>query len=113
MENKEYILDPLFERAENYAKSSIELFKLKTANKSAQVISTLYLRGIIIFLFAIFIITVSIGASLWLGEILGKSYYGFFCVGGFYLLFGMIVSSLAGKYIKRRVRNSVISQILN
>ena len=28
---------------------------------------------------------VNVGLSLWIGELLGKAYYGFFAVAGFYL----------------------------
>ena len=113
MENKIDVLEPLIERAENYAKSSFELYKLKTVNKSATIISTVYLRALVVFFFSIFFITASIGVSLWLGDLLGKSYYGFFCVAGFYALSGLIVSVFMGESIKNRVTNSVISKILN
>ena len=113
MESKIDLLEPLIERAENYAKSSFELYKLRTVHKSATIISTVYLRGIVIFLFSIFFITASIGVSLWLGDVLGKSYYGFFCVAGFYAISGMIVSIFMGNSIKNRVTNSVITKILN
>ena len=113
MENKTYVLEPLFEKAENYAKTSFELFKLKSVNKSADVVSTFFSRGIVLILLSIFIITINIGVALWLGDLLGKSYYGFFCVAGFYALSGTVVYFLMHKSIKIRVTNSVISQLLD
>lgn len=113
MENKMYILEPLFEKAENYAKSSFELYKLKTIKKSANIISTIVSRGIAIILFSILIITVSIGAALWLGDLLGKSYYGFFCVAGFYVVLGTLVYFFLHNCIKKWVSNSIVSQLLD
>lgn len=108
-----YILEPLFEKAENYAKTSFELYKLKTINKSANIISSFISRGIVIILLSIFIVTANIGAALWLGDLLGKSYYGFFCVAGFYGVIGAIVYFFMHNFIKKRVSNSIISQLLN
>ena len=113
MEKKTYILEPLFEKAENYAKTSFELYKLKTINKSANVVSTLVSRGIAIVFFSIFIVTANIGIALWLGDLLGKSYYGFFCVAGFYGITGVFIYFLFHNSIKRAVSNSFVSQLLN
>lgn len=113
MENKTYILEPLFEKAEKYAKTSFELYKLKTINKSVNIISTFVSHGIVIILFFIFILSINIGAAMWLGDLLGKSYYGFFCVAGFYGVTGGIVYFFMHNIIKKRVSNSIISQLLN
>lgn len=108
-----YALEPLFEKVEDYAKTSFELYRLKTIQKSTNIISVFISRGIVIVFFFMFITAVNIGAALWLGDILGKDYYGFFCVAGFYGILGTIVYSFMHKYIKSRVSNAIISQLLN
>lgn len=108
-----YNLEPLFERAESYAKINFELYKLKLINKSVAIISTFVSRGIVILLLSIFIVSLNIGVALWLGDLLGKSYYGFFCVAGFYGIIAAIVYFFMHKSIKKRIGNSIISQLMN
>ena len=108
-----YTLEPLIERVEVYAKSSYNLYKLKTIEKIANLISSFVFRGIVAIFFSIFTLIANIGISFWLGDLLGKSYYGFICVAGFNLLIGGIIYLFMRKYIKKRVMNSIISQLLN
>lgn len=113
MEEKINFIEPLFERAEEYGKTSFELFKLKALDKTVDVVSTSASRGIAILFLSMFIVILNIGVALWLGDILGKSYYGFFCVAGFYGIIGIILYFFMHKWIKKRVGDSIISQILN
>jgi hypothetical protein len=78
MENNTKFIDPLVERATEYGKTSYELIKLKTIDKSASLVSTLISRVAAVLFFSMFVLVFTIGAALWLGELLGKSYYGFF-----------------------------------
>lgn len=113
MDEKTSFIDPLFEKVEAYGKSSFELFKLKTLDKTASVVAILVSRAIVILFLVLFILTLNIGIALWLGDILGKSYYGFFCVAGFYALVIIILYAFMGKYIQRKVNQVIISQMLN
>lgn len=113
MDNKTQLFEPLLEKVRNYAKTSFELYKLKTINKSVDIVSNSVSRIIAIILFSIFIVTANIGVSLWLGDLLGKSYYGFFCIAGFYGVIGTFVYFVFHKPIKKCVSNSMISQLLN
>lgn len=106
-------LEPLFERVEDYAKTSYELYKLKTIDKSASIISSIVYGGIIITLFSIFFVIINIGIAIWLGDIFGKMYYGFLCVGGFYGIIGGIVYLFMHKSIKKHISNLIISKLLN
>lgn len=113
MENKTLFFEPLFERAESYGKTSYELFKLETAAKTVDIVSTFVSRGVAMFTLAIFLVFMSVGVSLWLGDILGKSYYGFLCVGGFYGIVGIVLYFFTHKGIKKQAGNSIIKQMLN
>ena len=112
MENKVIFIEPLLERAEEYGRTSYELFKLKTLDKTTDLASTFFSRGIILLSFFAFLFIVNIGLALWIGDLLGKSYYGFFCVSGFYGLAGIIFYLLRDR-IKRSFGDSIVSQILN
>lgn len=113
MEEKTSFIDPLVEKAEAYAKSSFELFKLKTLDKTATVAATLIAKAVLILFFILFLITANIGIALWLGDILGKAYYGFFCVAGFYALVIILLYAFMGKYIQRKINQLIVSQMLN
>lgn len=113
MEEKALFVEPLLLKAEAYGKTSYELIKLKAIDKTSDVLSSGVSRGAVILVLSIFIIMINIAVALWLGDILGKSYYGFFCVAGFYAICGLILYFYMHTWIKERVSNSIISQMLN
>jgi len=112
MEAKSNLIEPLLEKAEVYSKTSFELLKLKTLDKTADVASTLASRSLFTIALSIFALTLNIGIALWLGDILGKNYYGFLIVASCYGLAG-IVLLLIHPFIKSRVNNTIIKQLFN
>ena len=113
MENPESLIGALFDKAEHYLESSAELYKLKAIDKSADVISTLTMRIAIIVFITLFFLILNVGVALLIGEMLGKSYYGFFIVAGFYALVGTVLYVFRNKWIKVPLRDSIITQFLN
>ncbi len=112
METQKNLIDPLFEKAEAYGKTSFELLRLKALDKTADVTSTLFSRLLFILLAAVFAFTINIAIALWIGDLLGKAYYGFFIVAGFYAL-AAIVILIVHPSIKTRVNNTIIKQLFN
>jgi len=108
MEDRATPIESLFERAEEYGKTSLKLLKLKVVDKTAELLSTVISWMIAIVVVALFFIVLNIGIALWLGEVLGKSYYGFFIVAGFYAVVGIIVLL----WIKKPINNSIISKMV-
>ena len=90
MDEQSGLIESLIEKGEQYGKTTLELLKLKTIDKSADVASNLVSWLIVIIFAVLFFLILNIGVALWLGEILGKSYYGFFVVSGFYALLALI-----------------------
>lgn len=113
MESPTSLVVTLFEKTEHYAKSSVKLYKLKAIDKSAEVISTITARLAVIVAFTLFFLILNIGIALLVGEMLGKSYFGFFIVAGFYALAGITLYVFRNKWIKTPLRNSIIAQALN
>lgn len=113
MEEKINFIEPLIQRAEEYGKTTYQLIRLKAIDKTTDVVSTFISKGIILYTLSMFIIIANIGAALWLGELLGKIYYGFLCVAGFYGIVGIMLCLFMYKSIKERVSNSIITQLLN
>lgn len=112
METKASMFEPLLEKAEQYGKTNLELLKLKSLDKTADVTSTLISRSIQAIILSLFALTLNIGLAFWIGELLGKNYYGFFVVAAFYALVAIILI-IIHPFIKKRVQNSVIKQMFN
>lgn len=112
MEGKTSLIEPLLERVQEYSKTSFELLKLKSLDKTADVASTLISRSLLTVVLSLFALTLNIALSLWLGDVLGKNYYGFLVVASFYGLAGVVLFFIH-PVIKARVSNSIITQIRN
>ncbi len=112
MERPATPIDLLFEKAENYSKTSIELLKLNVISKSADVLSSitsLFAIGTVVALFTLFL---NIGLGLYIGKLLGDYYLGFFAVSGFYFLLAIIIFSVKEKYIKGKIMDLIISKLV-
>ena len=105
-------IEMLFEKAENYGKTTIELAKLNVIDKSAEVVSSLVTQLALAIVVAMFVLTANIGIALWLGELLGKSYYGFFVVAGFHSFIAILLYIFRNQWIKQPISNTIISQML-
>jgi hypothetical protein len=111
MEDKAPPFETLIERAENFGKTSIKLFKLKAIDKTSEVVSGLASWLVVVILISMFFMILNIGIALWIGEMLGKSWYGFFILAGFYALLAVIIHIFSNRWIRKPVRNSIISQL--
>ena len=112
METKGNLIEPLLERVEEYSKISIELIKLKSLDKTAEVMSALISRLLLVVIFSLFILSLTVAAGLWLGYLLGKDYYGFTAVALFYGLVGTLIYFIH-PFIKGRINNSIIKLMFN
>jgi hypothetical protein len=112
MDEQSGLIESLIEKGEQYGKTTIELLKLKTLDKSADVASNLVSWLIVVIFAVLFFLILNIGVALWVGELLGKSYFGFFAVSGFYLLLALIFGIFRKPLIKKPVNESIIEQVL-
>lgn len=113
MENQANFLDPLIEKARVYGKTSIDLYKLKAVEKTSDISSTIISRLTAFLVLSLFVVMSSIGVAFWLGDYFGELYYGFFCVGGFYGVLGVLLYFFLHDWIKERTSNSIVKQMLN
>ncbi len=112
MENNKELIEALSERTIEYVKTSIELAKLKTLDKAADVISSFVPRFIVfVFLFSV-VFFINLGIAFWLGEVLGKTYYGFYVVAAFYGFMGVMLQVFLHKWVKSIISNLFIKHIL-
>lgn len=107
MEEKATMMESFFEKVEEYSKTNISLFKLKAIDKTADVVSTIVAKIAILIVIMLAVVLLNIALSLWIGESLGKSYYGFIIVAAFYVLIALILH-LSGKTILKSPTNNYI-----
>jgi len=96
MESNPTNVEELFQKIKDYADLRVDLFKLKTINKVSGFVSSFFTKIIITVIFCIVLLCITIGLALWIGDSIGKTYYGFFIVGGAYLIIGLVLYSLRG-----------------
>jgi len=112
METQASLIETLFEKSDRYTRTSAELYKLKAIGKSAELISVMTARLAVIVFMILFFLILNIGIALWIGEGLGKTYFGFFAVAGFYALGGALLYFFSNRWITAPLRNSIILQAL-
>lgn len=111
MEEEKSFTQRIYDQVEEYAKTTVELYRLKAINSLADVFAAVSTGFIIWVIISFFLVFVSIGAAFYIGEVLGKWHYGFFIVAGFYALVGIIIYALRFKCLKQRINNFIIRQI--
>jgi uncharacterized sodium:solute symporter family permease YidK len=112
MEDNAKLFESLFERATEYGKTSFELAKLKAIDKTSDVVSSIIPHSVVFVLIGIFMLFLNLGLAFWLGDILGKIYFGFFVVAAFYVIAAIIIHFFMHKWIKKLICNSIIKQLL-
>jgi len=112
MENQGHDIDALLSDAGDYIETRTYLWKLKgiesLADVSGELASGLGMIGIVAFVVMLF----SVGLALLIGDLLGKSFYGFFIIGGAYFIFGLICYICRNRWLKEPFSNLLIRKIL-
>ncbi len=112
MEDNTNIIESLLEKATDYGKSSYELVKLKTLDKTSDIVSSIIPNIVYYSILSLFFLFLNLGLAYWLGEIFGKIYYGFFAVAVFYCLIAIIIHFFMHKWIKKVLGNYIIKRML-
>jgi hypothetical protein len=112
MEDNTNSMESLFEKATDYGKTSYELAKLKAVDKASDVISEVIPRTFIVAIILFFMTFLNLGIAFWIGEILGEIFYGFFAIAGFYCIVGIVLHFFMHNWIKSKLQNCFIKQVL-
>ena len=102
----------LIDKSKDYLETKIELTKLKTIDRSADILSSVVVMVSMIFLGSLFIIFISIALALLIGHWLGAAHYGFLIMGGIYALLLMVIYLQRDKWIKTPIANGLIHKML-
>lgn len=106
-------IETLFKRTVEYGETTLELTKLKAVEKVSDIgasLSSIIIAYTVIILFILF---ASLSLAIWLGEILGKIYLGFFAVAAIYGLLVILIQLFLGKWIKKLIGNYIIKKALD
>lgn len=112
MENIATNIEKLYEKAENYTKTSIELVKLQAIDKISEIISSLAVVISIAFIVAIFTLFLNIGVAIWIGDELNNMALGFLIVSGFYAVVGLIIFVGRKSLIRIQIDNIIVGTLL-
>ena len=113
MEEQTNSLESLFTKTTDYLETKIELLKFKAVDKASDVTSSVISRLVIGLIVALVLLFINIGLAIWIGDLLGKMYYGFFLLGGFYLLVAIILYASRRAFIKRPLNDRLVRKMLN
>lgn len=98
--------------AAEYIETKTKLWKLKTVEKIAEIYGVIVSKLIFFCVMAVFALLLTVGLALWLGELLGKTYYGFFIMGGVFLIAGLILSGASKGGIEIPSSNNLVKHLL-
>jgi hypothetical protein len=105
--------ESLLDRTADFGKLSILLAKLKAIDKTADYASSILSHCVTLAFAATFLLLLNVGASIWLGGIIGCLAYGFFAVSAFYAFVAAIAHFFFQKMIKRKLADSIVQQFVN
>lgn len=112
MDNIATNMELLYQKTKEYTETSIELFRLNAIDRTADVVSSLFARLVLILIVAMFTLFINIALSLYIGKILGEMYLGFLIVSGVYLILSIIVFYFNNKLLKIPLTNLIIAKLL-
>lgn len=95
----------------DYLETKTELWKLKLADGASDAVSGSVTTLVLAAIGFIFLLLMSIGVALWLGELTGKIYHGFFIVGAFYALVALLFYVFRERWLKVPVANKILRKI--
>ena len=113
MESPAKSFETLIGSAEVYAKTSIELTKLKAIEATIEVSTSAISMVSVVAVLSLFIFFVNLGLAFLFGELLGAIYLGFMVVASFYLLAAIILHFFLPGWIKKPLTDFILSKFLS
>lgn len=105
-------VENLVNKAGDLVETKVELWKLKTAGKVAEAVTSVISKIAMVVLLGVALIILSLGVAYWIGSELNNIYYGFFIVGGFYVLAGLLILAFRDVLIKKPLSNIIIDRLI-
>ncbi len=113
MEKETNSIESLLHKTGDFLETKIELLKLQAVDKVTGVTSSMASGMILVMIIFLMLFTLNIGIAVWIGDMLGEIYYGFFLVSGFYFLVAVVIYLFRSKWLKKPLRDVLIKKMLN
>jgi hypothetical protein len=111
MEQLKAKAEHLADNVKEYIETYIKLSTVKITDKASG-FAAVSIMGILVCFFTLCtLLFLGIGASMWLGEVIGNIKAGYFIVGGFYFLILVILIISRDSFLFPIVRNFVIKKV--
>lgn len=94
-----------------YTAKAINTYELYLIHFIAKIIAAIYVQIFIIVLFLLAITFFSIGLSLWIGNLIGVTYWGFIIISIIYLIVGILLSSIKSGILKKKIIDSITKNL--
>jgi hypothetical protein len=105
-------VEVLLAKAEAFGRTTYELSKLKALETTSVVVTALIANMSVVLVLGLFVLVLSFGFAILLGDVLGKLYLGFFIIAGFYFVAGIVLRFSLHRWIKRPIFQLIIKQAL-
>jgi hypothetical protein len=103
----------LLERLEEFVQTNIKLYQYKAIDKGTEVASSVISVVIMAIFFLLGFVVLSMGLALLIGYWLGSSYWGFFVMGGIYILIGLVFYLFRNSWVKTPLINSLSKKFID
>jgi hypothetical protein len=113
MQRNFILKEPLIEAAEEFAKTSFDLYRLKAVDKSASLVSVIVSRGACGLAVLMFAVLANVGLSIWLGGLFNNLCYGFLCAAALNAVAALVIYFFFHGYIKRKIGDLVVLKLLS
>jgi uncharacterized BrkB/YihY/UPF0761 family membrane protein len=113
METPKNIIEDLWDKTEEYGKTSFELTKLKVLESGILITGLLVAKVGVILAASVCILVLNLGIAFYLGKLFGEIYLGFFIVAIFYLVATIILYFYLHSWIKQSISTIIIKEALH
>ena len=106
-------VEELLHQLKEYVSLRIHIAQLKFSSKSSLIASSLLTYMLVFMVVFFFVLVLTIGISLWIGNLLGEWYLGFMIMAGFYLLLGCILYAFRNQWVKQPLNNLIVKEMFD
>ena len=97
----------------DYISLRLQITQLKYSSKTSLVTSSVLTYMLISMVVFFFVLVLTIGIALWMGNLLGEWYLGFLIMAGIYLLIGLVIFTFRNRWIRIPLNNLIIKEIFD
>ncbi len=113
MKQIKILLEELIETCSTYIQARMRLTVLQLSEKTSKIASDFLSIIILTILFLFAFIMLNIGLAKWISYGLNNEWGGFFIIGGFYVLLGILLMVMKEKLIRIPLLNAIIKSFFS